>query len=419
MLMTDLIHKKRIGQKLSEEEISWMIQSYMNLQIPDYQMSAFLMAVMYNGMDYEETYFLTKAMKESGEFLDLSHIHGIKVDKHSTGGVGDKTSLVLAPLIASLGVNMVKMSGRGLGHTGGTLDKLESIPGFNVSLTPEQMTQQLKDIHLVIVGQTDKLTPADRRLYALRDVTDTVSSIPLIAASIMSKKLSIDTDCILLDVKYGSGAFMKTKEVAKKLADTMIAIGKAFNKNVDAIISNMEEPLGRTIGNNLEVIEAIQTLKGKGPVDFTELCLECGEKLLLMSHVAPTKDKAREMLIQQIHNGQALEYFKKMVTYQQGDVSYIDDIHKFPVSNYKIHFKTKKEGFITKIDAYNLGLISMHLGGGRKVKEEQIQPEVGLVLNAKVGDYVKSGDELLTIHTNFVLDKSLYDSIWKSYVIEK
>lgn len=419
MLMTDLIHKKRIGEDLNEQEIAWMIESYMQGNIPDYQMSAFLMAVCFQGMDDRETFALTKAMYLSGDTLDLSDVPGWKVDKHSTGGVGDKTTLVLAPLLASAGVTVAKMSGRGLGHTGGTLDKLEAIPGFRIQLDEAEFKDQLKKIHIAIIGQSQSLAPADKRLYALRDVTDTVNSIPLIASSIMSKKLACQTDAILLDVKYGLGAFMPDRESARKLADTMIAIGEAFDRKVDAVLSSMDEPLGLAIGNALEVKEAIATLKGRGPKDLTSLCLNSGARLLTMCEPTMTTKAAYRLLSEKLLSGEAFSIFRSMVEAQGGDTAYIDHPELFPKTRYHIHLKTKEAGYIESINSYQLGISAMHLGAGRQKQEDPIDPSVGLVLKAKVSDYVNVGDPLLTIYANNLPTETFYQDLWQSFVLKK
>lgn len=418
MLMTDLIHQKRTGKALSDQEIEWMMHAYMQGDIPDYQMSAFLMAVCFQGMNERETLALTKAMYLSGETLDLSDVPGWKVDKHSTGGVGDKTTLVLAPLVASAGMNVAKMSGRGLGHIGGTLDKLESIPGFCIHLSEEAFKDQLRRIHVAIIGQSEKLAPADQRLYALRDVTDTVNAIPLIASSIMSKKLACQTDAILLDVKYGNGAFMPDRESARQLADTMIGIGEAFGRKVDAVLSSMDEPLGYAIGNVLEVKEALATLKGRGPKDLTTLCLHEGARLLSMCEMGMTEKMAYRLLSEKLLSGEAFDIFRQMVAFQGGDIEYIDHPDRFAKTRYQIHLKTRTDGCIQSINSYQLGLAAMHLGAGRQTKEDTIDPDVGLVLKAKIGDHVKKGEPLLTIYANTLPSQAFYDTLWQSYVLK-
>lgn len=400
MRMTDIIDKKKIGGSLSNEEIHFFVKGYTDGSIPDYQASALLMAILLKGMNKQEIFDLTEAMLHSGDTIDLSMINGIKVDKHSTGGVGDKTSLTLGALVASCGAKFAKMSGRGLGHTGGTLDKLESIPNFSISLTSEEFVHQVQDIGMAIIGQTTALVPADKKMYALRDVTGTVDSIPLIASSIMSKKLASGSDTILLDVKYGEGAFMKTVDDAVLLAETMVEIGKYFGKDTRAEITSMVEPLGLAVGNNLEVKEAVLTLLGKGPKDFTELCLSSGSTILLQAHLAKSEEEARSMLEENIRNGKAYQTFLKFVEYQHGDVSYIENLDKFPVAKNIKKIYAKKSGYISKIDALEIGLSSMRLGGGREKKEDPIDMSAGIVLSHKVGDFVNEGDPLCTLYTN-------------------
>ncbi len=399
MIMTELIEKKKNGGKLTREEINDIIDGYCKNGIPDYQMSALLMAICFRGMTEAETFYLTESMLNSGKALDLSSIPGIKCDKHSTGGVGDKTSLVLCPLVASLGVKVAKMSGRGLGFTGGTLDKLESIPGMRVNLTPSEFFETVKKVGMAIVGQSAELVPADKKLYALRDVTATVDSIPLIASSIMSKKLASGSDCILLDVKYGKGAFMPTKEKAEALAKEMVRIGEHFGKDTRAEITSMEQPLGFAIGNILEVEEAIDTLHGKGPKDFVDLILHSGTTMLLQSKLYDNAEKAKKALLANLENGKAYQVFKDFVKAQGGDVSYLDDPTKFPKALYSFPIKSLKSGYVKAIDALDLGLISMELGAGREKKEDVIDPTAGIVLAKKVGDVVSKGDLLMTLYT--------------------
>ncbi len=400
MRAVDIIMKKRDGIKLSEEEIKFLIDGYTKGEIKDYQMSAFTMAVYFKGMDDEEATFLTKAMLNSGDILDLSQIEGIKVDKHSTGGVGDKTSLVVAPLVASLGIKFAKMSGRGLGHTGGTLDKLESIPGYNISLSEEGFIQQVNEIGIALVGQTADLAPADKKLYSLRDVTATVDSIPLIASSIMSKKLASGADVICLDVKVGSGAFMKNEESATKLAKLMVEIGKKCNKKMTAILTNMDEPLGYAVGNSLEVKEAIQTLNGNGPKDFTELCLELASHLVLDAKKAITLEEARELCQRQIENKEALNTLAKLIKAQGGDESYIYQPDQFPKAKYCIEVVSNMDGFVGHIDALTIGKAAMLLGAGRATLDDKIDHSVGIVLAKKVGENVSKDDVLATIYAN-------------------
>ena len=398
MRMYDLILKKRQGKPLTKDEIQWMIREYTDGRIPDYQMSALLMAICFQGLDKEETYELTMAMARSGEMLDLSQIQGIKVDKHSTGGVGDKTSLALTPIVASLGIPVAKMSGRGLGHTGGTIDKLESIPGFSTQLEDDAFEEQVNSIGISIMGQTKDLAPADKLLYALRDVTATVDQISLIASSIMSKKLAAGADAILLDVKTGSGAFMKNMQDAEKLAEEMVKIGSLAGRNTIAVISDMDEPLGLAVGNALEVAEAVKTLKKEGPEDLINLCLELGTQMLIASKVEENADKARGMLQNSIDDGSAYNKFLEFIKRQGGDITVFDDLDEFTECNYKIDVKADKEGYVQRIESELIGEASMILGGGRMTKEDVIDYSVGVKLSAKRGDYVKCGDCLATIY---------------------
>ena len=398
MRMYDLILKKRQGKPLTKDEIQWMIREYTDGRIPDYQMSALLMAICFQGLDKEETYELTMAMARSGEMLDLSQIQGIKVDKHSTGGVGDKTSLALTPIVASLGIPVAKMSGRGLGHTGGTIDKLESIPGFSTQLEDDTFEEQVNSIGISIMGQTKDLAPADKLLYALRDVTATVDQISLIASSIMSKKLAAGADAILLDVKTGSGAFMKNMQDAEKLAEEMVKIGSLAGRNTIAVISDMDEPLGLAVGNALEVAEAVKTLKKEGPEDLINLCLELGTQMLIASKVEENADKARGMLQNSIDDGSAYNKFLEFIKRQGGDITVFDDLDEFTECNYKIEVKADKEGYVQRIESELIGEASMILGGGRMTKEDVIDYSVGVKLSAKRGDYVKCGDCLATIY---------------------
>ena len=415
MRMVDLIEKKRDGFQLSKEEIDFIISGYTNGSIPDYQMSAFAMAVFFKGMNDTESTDLAIAMLNSGDAMDLSVINGIKVDKHSTGGVGDKVSLVLAPMVASLGVKFAKMSGRGLGHTGGTLDKLESIPGFDISLSYDEFVQQVNNIGLAIVGQTGNLTPADKKLYALRDVTATVNSIPLIASSIMSKKLASGSNAICLDVKVGSGAFMKDVESATKLAELMVQIGKNAGRSMTAILTDMDEPLGKAIGNQLEVIEAINTLKGNGPKDLTDICLEIGAYLVLDAKVAKSFDEAKNLLEGQILNGEAFNKLVELVEAQKGDASYIKDITKFKPAEKIIPVIAKESGYITYINALEIGISSMLLGGGRETMNDVIDPSVGIVLNKKIEDYVEVGDVLAYVHSNGKNTEQVIERVYNAF----
>lgn len=415
MRMVDIIIKKREGNELSEEEIRFFVKGFTDGTIPDYQASALAMAIVFRGMNKKEIGILTDAMMHSGDTVDLSCIPGVKVDKHSTGGVGDKTSLAVGPIVAACGVKVAKMSGRGLGHTGGTLDKLESIPGLSISVSGEDFIKQVKDIGIAIIGQTGSLVPADKKLYALRDVTGTVESIPLIASSIMSKKLASGSDAILLDVKFGSGAFMKTLEDARKLARTMVDIGDELHRDTRACITDMSQPLGNAIGNNLEVIEAIETLKGKGPKDFNALCLDGAAIMLIQAGIVKTKEEGEKLAQEKIDNGEAFEKLCQMVEAQGGDVSYIRHPEKFEVSKHIVPVIASKSGYIKEINALEIGEASMHLGAGRATKDDIIDPKAGIILNLKVGDFVKAGDVLCTIHTDIDDYASIIEDIKESY----
>ena len=418
MDIIQIISDKRDGKTLTKEQIHFFIKEYINKKIEDYQASSLLMAITINGMNSEETANLTEEMRVSGDVWDLSDIPGLKVDKHSTGGVGDKVSLILGPMIASCGAKLAKMSGRGLGHTGGTLDKMESIPGMKVNLTKEQFKKQVKEIGIAIIGQDEHIDPADKKLYALRDVTGTVQSIPLIASSIMSKKLASGADCILLDVKCGKGAFMKTYEDAKKLATEMVNIGKNLKKDVKAEITDMNQPLGKAVGNNLEIKEVIETLKGNGPKDLVEICLSSGAILLQQAKIFTNRDEARKALEENIKNGKAFEKFKEFVKAQGGDVEYIDHPEKFPVSKNLIEIKSEHEGYIKTIDALTIGLGSCHLGGGRMKLTDVIDMSAGIYLNKKVGDFVKKGELLCTLHTNKDNVESIVEQVKKAYIFQ-
>lgn len=400
MRMVDLIIKKREGLALSKEEIAFWISGYVKNEIPDYQTSAMLMAIIFQGMTEEEVINLTSLMEHSGQTLDLSVLKGVKVDKHSTGGVGDKTSLVLGPMVAACGATVAKLSGRGLGHTGGTLDKLESIPGFNVQINGERFVKQVNDIGIILAGQTASLVPADKKMYALRDVTGTVESIPLIAASIMSKKLAAGTDTILLDVTVGNGAFMKDIIQAETLAKLMVKIGKGLNRDTRAVLSNMDEPLGLAVGNALEVKEAISALKGNGPEDLMELCYTCGSIMLMQAKLANSFEEAKMKLERVIKDGSAFNLFVKMVEAQGGDISYILNPDKFIVADKIIPVLAKTSGYIKTIEALDIGVSSMRLGGGRATIEDVIDMSAGIVLNKKVGDKVEKNDVLCYLHTN-------------------
>lgn len=416
MRMVDIIEKKRDGQELTTAEINFFIEGYTKGEIPDYQASALAMAIYFQDMNDRECADLTRAMVESGDTIDLSAIDGVKVDKHSTGGVGDTTTLVLAPLVASLGVPVAKMSGRGLGHTGGTIDKLESIAGFHVELTREQFIDLVNRDKVAVIGQSGNLTPADKKLYALRDVTGTVNSIPLIASSIMSKKIAAGADAIVLDVKTGDGAFMKTQEDAEELAHAMVRIGNHVGRKTIAIISDMSQPLGFAIGNALEVNEAIETLQGKGPKDLTELVLTLGSQMVILAGKAKTSEEAKEMLLDAIHSGKALAKFKEFLANQGGDASIVDDLTKLPQAKYKIELPAKQSGYISRMVADEIGVASMILGAGRATKEDVIDLAVGLVLHKKVGDKVEEGESILTIYSNREnvedVKQKLYDNIF-------
>ena len=410
MRMIDIIEKKRDGKSLTKEEIEFFVNGYTHGEVPDYQASSLAMAIFFQDMNDEERAALTMSMVNSGERIDLSDINGIKVDKHSTGGVGDTTTLVLAPLVAAVGVPVAKMSGRGLGHTGGTIDKLESVKGFNVEISEKDFIKLVNDNQVAVIGQSGNLTPADKKLYALRDVTGTVNSIPLIASSIMSKKIAAGADAIVLDVKTGSGAFMKTLDDAEALAHAMVRIGNNVGRNTMAIISDMSQPLGNAIGNALELKEAIATLKGNGPKDLTELVLTLGSQMVVLAEQATSLDEARQMLIDAIKTGKALNKFKTFLSNQGGDDSIVDSPEKLPSAKYQVEFKAKKDGFITEIIANEIGVASMMLGAGRQTKEDVIDLGVGIVLNKKVGEHVEKGENILTIHTN---TKEIDDILYK------
>ncbi|MEB6201354.1 pyrimidine-nucleoside phosphorylase [Mammaliicoccus fleurettii] len=400
MRMVDIIAKKRDGKKLSKEEIKFFIKGYTSGEIPDYQASSLAMAIYFQDMTDDERANLTMEMVESGDQIDLSEIEGIKVDKHSTGGVGDTTTLVLAPLVAALDVPVAKMSGRGLGHTGGTIDKLEAVEGFHVEITEQEFINLVNKDKVAVIGQTGNLTPADKKLYGLRDVTGTVNSIPLIASSIMSKKIAAGADAIVLDVKTGAGAFMKTIEDSELLAHAMVKIGNNVGRNTMAIISDMSQPLGRAIGNGLEVKEAIETLKGEGPEDLTELVLTLGSQMVVLGNKAETLEEAREKLLEVIKNGKALVKFKVFLENQGGDGSVVDDLSKLPQAQYKFEVEAKEAGYVSHIVADEIGVASMLLGAGRATKDDIIDLAVGLVLNKKVGDKVEKGESLVTIYAN-------------------
>ena len=416
MRFVDIIEKKKQKQALTKEEIHYFIEGYVKHEIPDYQVSALLMAIYFNGMEENEIAYLSEEMLYSGDTIDLSSIQGVKCDKHSTGGVGDKTSLSLAPMVAACGAKVAKMSGRGLGHTGGTLDKVESIDGFQVGLTQEQFIEQVNSIGLALIGQTGSLVPADKQLYALRDVTATVNSIPLIASSIMSKKLAAGSDTILLDVKFGEGAFMENAERAEELAKTMITIGTHFGKDVRAMISNMNQPLGNAIGNALEVKEAIATLQGKGPEDFTQLCLKAGSIMLMQAGIAADEESATAMLQKAIDDGSALGKLAAMVEAQGGNVEQVWHPELLPQAKEIVEVISREEGYIQELHALELGTLAMKLGAGRMVKEDPIDPAVGIVLNKKDGDYVSKGDILAYVHTNQALSETWLEEFYQTFV---
>ncbi len=401
MRMTELILKKRHQERLSDDEIQFVVEGYTKGTIPDYQMSAFLMTVVMNGMDEKETAALTLSMMKSGEVVDLSAIQGIKVDKHSTGGVGDKTSLVLGPMVAACGAKVAKMSGRGLGHTGGTLDKLESIPGFQIQLEEKAFQKQVQDIGLAIIGQSSNLVPADKKMYALRDVTGTVDSVPLIASSIMSKKLATGSDAICLDVKFGSGAFFHTLEDARLLAQAMVNIGVHTGRDTRALLTDMDQPLGFAIGNILEVKEAVATLQGNGPKDLLELCLQAGCIMLMQAKIVDSQAAGRAMLLSKLQDGSAFRALVKMIEAQGGDVSYLTHPERFPVAKYSFSVVSSSKGSIQSMDALALGECAMRLGAGRAKKEDPIDYTAGIILHKKIGDSVQIGEALATLYTNY------------------
>ena len=400
MRMYDIIMKKRNGGDLSTEEINFFIEGYTKGEIPDYQVSALMMAIYFQGMKEQETLDLTMAMARSGDMLDLSDIQGVKVDKHSTGGVGDKTSLSLTPMVAACGIPVAKMSGRGLGHTGGTIDKLESFAGFSTGITREQFINNVNNIGISIMGQTADLAPADKKLYALRDVTATVDNMSLIASSIMSKKLAAGADAIVLDVKTGSGAFMQKEEDSLALAREMVKIGNNAGRNTIAVVSDMDQPLGFAVGNALEVKEAIDTLRGEGPTDFVELCMTLGSQMLIAGGKAKDDKEAYSMLEQVIADGSALKKLAEFVEAQGGDASAVYDTSKLPKASMVEAVNATESGYISKIACAEVGICSLILGGGRETKESEIDLSVGIVLTKKVGDKVEKGDTIAYIHAN-------------------
>ena len=413
MRMYDIIKKKRDGFELSKEEIEFFIKEYTNGSVPDYQASALCMAIFYKGMTEEETAALTLAMANSGDTVDLSYFGDKSVDKHSTGGVGDKTTLVVAPVVASLGCVMAKMSGRGLGHTGGTVDKLESIYGFKTELSPEKFFEQVSNIGISVIGQSGNLTPADKKLYALRDVTATVDSLPLIASSIMSKKLAAGAHTIVLDVKYGSGAFMKTPEDAKKLAEEMVKIGKNCGRNVAAVISDMEKPLGKNVGNSLEVKEAIDVLKGEGPEDLVNVCITLAAKIVSLSQkisFEDAKNKAYDVLI----SGRAFNKFCEWIEYQGGNREWLQNTELFTKAPYSFDILSQKDGYISSMDSEKIGIASVMLGAGREKKTDIIDMSAGIIIEKKTGDYVKKGEKLATL---FSSDEKLFENAAERYLL--
>lgn len=414
MRMYDLIMKKRDGGTFTKDEIDFIISSYTKDYIPDYQMSALLMAIYFNGMTNEETANMTMAMAHSGDVLDLSEIKGIKVDKHSTGGVADTTTLVLAPLVAACGAPVAKMSGRGLGHTGGTIDKLESIPGMRVELSEQEFIDNVNKYGIAVVGQSSNLTPADKKLYALRDVTATVDSIPLIASSIMSKKIASGADGIVLDVKVGRGAFMKDIESAKKLANLMVEIGNSVGRKTIAHVTNMDEPLGLAIGNSLEVVEAIDVLKGNGSKDLIDVCMVLGADMLTIAGVAKDTDEAKMMMEEALTSGKALQKFREFIKAQGGDERIVDDLSLLPQAKYVEPWIADEDLYIKDLYALDLGLIAMRLGAGRSTKEDTIDLSVGIMLGGKIGDFIKKGQPIATVYAN---DKNKLD--WAMNEIKK
>ena len=399
MNVQEIIAKKRDKNKLNKDEIEFFVTNYTNGNIADYQASALIMAIYINGMDEDEIANLTISMANSGDILNLSELGNV-VDKHSTGGVGDKVTLILSPIIASLDIPVAKMSGRGLGYTGGTIDKLEAIPGYNVNISEEEFKENVKKIGISLIGQTLNLAPADKKIYALRDATSTTESIPLIASSIMSKKIAAGANKIVLDVTYGSGAFMKTKEEAQKLADTMVRIGKLADRETVAILTPMEQPLGRCVGNNLEVIEAIEALKGNIEEDVKEVVLELGSNMIKLAGKGNDLEENKNKMLENIKNGKALEKFKKLVAKQSGDVSYIENTNKFKKAKFVLPVISKKQGIIKELNAEKIGKLSVFLGAGRIKKEDKIQEEVGIIFNKKVGDKVEKEEILAYIHAN-------------------
>lgn len=400
MRMYDIILRKRNGEELTKDEIKYFINGYTEGSIPDYQAAALMMAIYFKGMSKIETAELTMAMVNSGETVDLSAIEGVKVDKHSTGGVGDKISLIVIPLVASLGIPIAKMSGRGLGHTGGTIDKLEAIPGFKTELTRDEFINNVNKYKMAIAGQSGNLVPADKKLYAIRDVTATIDSIPLIASSIMSKKIASGSDCIVLDVKVGSGAFMKSVKEASELAGTMVEIGKSLNRKTVAVVTDMNQPLGHEVGNSNEIIEAIDVLRGKGSEDETEVALTIASYMAILGGAFEDFDKAHAALKEIIKTGKAIDKLKLLIQIQGGDSEVVDNTDRLPMAKYHIEIKAADEGFVSSIDAESIGVSAMLLGAGRRTKEDKIDFSAGISMKKKVGDAVIKGDTLCVLHTN-------------------
>ena len=420
MITSEIIARKRDGEKLSREEIDFILSGYLSGDVPDYQMSAFLMAVFIRGMDLEETEDLTWCMLNSGKILDLGFIPGVKVDKHSTGGVGDKVSLILAPLVACCGVTVPMVSGRGLGHTGGTLDKLESIPGFKTALSIEEFIENLKHSQVSIMGQTRELATADGEVYALRDVTGTVQSIPLITASILSKKLASGVDALVFDVKMGNGAFMQSKETALTLARNLIKVSKKAGRRSIALLTDMNEPLGNAVGNSVEVIEAIETLKGKGPEDVLEVTLTLGSYMLILAGEAHNFHQAKYLLSEKIRNGEGLVKFRQLISQQGGDQAVIDDYSLFPKTNYQVEVKSEGEGYVNTIETKEIGLAAVELGAGREKLDSDVDLDVGIFIRKKIGDPVKKNEELARILANdFEKGKKAEERIKKAYKITR
>ena len=420
MITSEIIAKKRDGGKLTRKEIEYILSGYLSAAIPDYQMSAFLMAVFIRGMDLEETEELTWCMLNSGKILDLGFIPGVKVDKHSTGGVGDKVSLILAPLVACCGVTVPMVSGRGLGHTGGTLDKLESIPGFKTNLSLEEFIENLKQSQVSIMGQTGELAPADGEIYALRDVTGTVQSIPLITASILSKKLASGADAFIFDVKMGNGAFMQSKEAALALARNLIKVSKKAGRKSLALLTDMNEPLGNVVGNSVEVIEAIETLKGKGPEDILEVTLTLGSYMLILAGKAHNCHQAEELLSEKIRNGEGLDKFRQLIFQQGGNPGVIEDYSLFPKTNYQIEVKSEGEGYVDSIETKEIGLAAVELGAGREKLDSDVDLDVAILIKKKIGDSVKKNEDLAKILANdFEKGKRAEQRIKKAYRITR